>query len=589
MRHAKIVCTLGPASADRDTIQGLADAGMAVARLNTSHGSTAERRTRIDHVRAVDAESTEPVAVLLDLAGPEIRTGAHDRPITLSADDTVALSPTDQTTEEHIEISHSLAGIDAGQRILLDDGRVELIATDTAGDTITATVNTGGTLQSNRSVIVPGVDLALPFVSEADHAELALAASKSVDFVAASFVSDATDLFQISDILQDEGCADIALIAKIERAAALENLTEIIDAADAVMIARGDLGVECPLEDVPLIQKRVITQCQAHGVPVITATDMLDSMIDATRPTRAEASDVANAVLDGTDALMLSGETAIGGDPLSAVETMDRIIRRVESSGEYANTREQRIPAADQTITTDALTRSARYLARDVGASAIVVASESGYTARKAAKFRPGVPIVATTPIDHVRRRLTLSWGVHPRRVPPAGDVSDVLANAIEAALDTPVAESGDTIVILSGMMTDLQGTDATNTLKVHVVAETLSTGRAVVPGLAAGPFQRYEQTSPASIPENAVLYLAGDSDTEFQDDLGSVSAILAAEPGLTGYPAIIARELDIPMISGCIIPESVRDETILTVDGERGVVYRGDVTAESQYHVTDT
>jgi pyruvate kinase len=333
-----------------------------------------------------------------------------------------------------------------------------------------------------------------------------------------------------------------------------------------------------PLEDVPIIQKRIIRKCHAAGTPVITATEMLDSMISARRPTRAEASDVANAVLDGTDAVMLSGETAIGDDPVRVVETMDRIVRQVEVSAESDETREARIPTADEESRTEALSRSARYLARDVGASAIVAASESGYTARKTAKFRPGVPVVAATPDDRVRRQLALSWGITPKYSAYREDIDRMMDDAVDAALDAGVAASGDTLVVLSGMMTELEGTNTTNMLKLHVAAEAVATGRKVVGGRVAGPLAISSDGDLADVPEGAILSLPAGFDGEFDGDAAGIAGIVDARPGMTGYPALVARELDIPMISGAPIPGGVAPGTPVTLHAERGVVYEGDL-----------
>ncbi|MFD1571584.1 pyruvate kinase, partial [Halorubrum laminariae] len=375
----------------------------------------------------------------------------------------------------------------------------------------------------------------------------------------------------------------IPIVAKIERAGAVENLEGIVEAADGVMVARGDLGVECPLEDVPVIQKRIIRTCVNEGVPVITATEMLDSMVASRRPTRAEASDVANAVLDGTDAVMLSGETAIGDNPVNVVETMDRIVRRVEASDEYAETREQRVPTADEGSRTEALARSARYLARDIGASTVVAVSESGFTARKTAMFRPGVPVVATTPNDRVRRQLALSWGVRPVLSEYAHDMETILDNAVDAALDTGGAESGDTLVVLSGMLTEFEGTNTTNTLKVHVAAETLVTGKAVVAGRTAAPVYRVDNGDLDEIPDGSIVALGPGFDGEFTGDLDAVAGIIDAREGMTGYPAVVARELGVPMVSGATLPERVADGATVTIDGERGIVYDGDVIAAAR------
>jgi pyruvate kinase len=304
---------------------------------------------------------------------------------------------------------------------------------------------------------------------------------------------------------------------------------------------------------------------------------MLDSMIDSRRPTRAEASDVANAVLDGTDAVMLSAETAVGNHPVTVVETMDRIIREVEESAEYAEDIERRVPAAESTRM-DALARSARYLARDIGASAVVAASESGYTALKTAKYRPPVPVVAVTPNHSVRRRLGLSWGVQPihARVSDRG-ADAVVERAAQAALEAGLAESGDVVVVLCGMMTELEGANTTNMMKVHVAAESLVTGRVVVEGRCVGPVARPADGDLSTVPDGAILVLDADFDAEFDGDLSKIGGIVDAQRGVTGYPALVARELDVPMISDAPLP-AVASGTTVTIDAERGVVYDGHV-----------
>lgn len=577
MRNAKIVCTLGPASEDQATIRALADAGMTVARINASHGTPEDREAIIDRVQRVDDDIEPPVATLLDLQGPEIRTADIDEPIRIHDDTTVRFVEADTATPQRIGLSVALDGVEPGDRVLLDEGRIVTTVTEIEDDAIVARVDAGGELGSRRGVNTPGVALAVDAITDADRRDLALAHEQQVDFVAASFVRNAADVFAVGGVLEDLG-TEIPIIAKIERDAAVANLGEIIDAAYGVMIARGDLGVECPLEEVPLIQKRIIRRCQAAGVPVITATEMLDSMIHDRRPSRAEASDVANAVLDGTDAVMLSGETAIGEHPPTVVETMDRIIREVEDSAEYDELGEQRVPAAEATGT-DALARSARYLARDVSARAIVVASESGYTALKTAKFRPAVPIVAATPTDRVRRQLALSWGVRAEYANLADEgAAGVIENAVGAALESGQVDSGDTIVVLSGMMTEIDRS-TTNTLKVHVAAETLAAGRGVVGGRAVGVLIQSEDGDLSGIPDGTILYLPASFEGEFEGDISKLAGIAHERSGMTGYPALVARELGIPMTSGLTLTQSASNGMTVTLDGERGVIYAGDVT----------
>jgi pyruvate kinase len=577
MRRAKIVCTLGPASDDEPTIRALADAGMSVARLNASHGTPADRREMIDRIRAVDAAIDEPLAAMVDLQGPEVRTAPLSEPIRVETDSEVRFVEGDDATPETVGLSYSIAAADPGARILLDDGRIEATVRRVDGDTVVARIDSGGALGGRKGVNLPGVDLGIDLITEGDEAELSLAAETEADFVAASFVRSAADVYTISDALDDRG-ADIPVVAKIERAGAVENLDRIIEAAYGVMVARGDLGVEMPLEDVPIIQKRIIRKCHATGTPVITATEMLDSMISARRPTRAEASDVANAVLDGTDAVMLSGETAVGDDPVRVVATMDRIVRQIEATDESDESHEARIPTADTDSRTEALARSARYLARDVGASAIVAASESGYTARKTAKFRPGVPVVATTPDDRIRRQLALSWGITPTYSAYREDIDRMMNDAVDVALDAGVATSGDTLVVLSGMMTELEETNTTNMLKLHVAAEAVAMGRTVVGGRVAGPLAASEDGDLSAVPTGAILSLPASFDGEFDGDTSKIAGIVDARPGMTGYPALVARELDIPMISGAPVLDRLSSGTAVTLHAERGVVYEGDL-----------
>ncbi|MFP8954492.1 pyruvate kinase [Natrialbaceae archaeon A-arb3/5] len=579
MRNAKIVCTLGPSSGDRQTIEELAAAGMSVARLNASHGSRDDRAALIDRVRAVDEDSDEPVAVMLDMQGPEIRTAPlpEGETVSIETDSEIRFVEGDEVSADTIGVSLPIAPVEEGDTILLDDGMIETTVLENEGDAVRAHVDTGGELGGRKGVNVPGVDLDLDVVTESDRKDLELGAEKEVDFVAASFVRDAEDVYEVSEVLEGFG-AEIPIISKIERAGAVENLDEIIEASDGIMVARGDLGVECPMEDVPMVQKRIIRKCREAGLPVITATEMLDSMITARRPTRAEASDVANAVLDGTDGVMLSGETAIGDHPVTVVEAMDSIVREVEKSEEYEEQLEQRVPAAGE-ARTDALARSARFLARDIGADAIVAATESGYTALKTAKYRPGVPVVASTPSHEVRRRLALSWGVTPLYARVSDQGADaVVEKAVQAALDAGVAESGDTVVVLCGMMTELEGASTTNMLKVHVAADSLTTGRVVVEGRATGTLARAPDGDLSDVPEGAILALSADFDGEFEGDVEKLGGLVDAQRGMTGYPALIAREMDIPMISGSAV-DSAHDGETVTLDAERGVVYGGDTS----------
>ena len=574
MRNAKIVCTLGPSSDDRQTIAELAAAGMSVARLNASHGEPSDREKIYDRIRSVDQEMATPVATMLDLGGPEVRTADHDEAIELTAGSTVRIVQGDEASAEVLGVTVPLTGVTEGDRILIDDGKVEAVAIDRDGEAVIARINTDGVIEGRRSVNLPGVDLELEPVTDRDRTDLEMAVKQDIDLVAASFVRDGTDVLAVNETIESLG-GSIPVIAKIERSAAVDNLESIVETAYGVMVARGDLGVECPMEDVPIIQKRIIRLCHREGVPVITATEMLDSMIHARRPTRAEASDVANAVLDGTDAVMLSGETAIGDHPVLVVETMARIVDEVESSEEYRERREQWIPETGQSKT-EAIAKAARFLARDVNASAVVIVTESGYTALKAAKFKPAVPIVAATPTESVGRQLALSWGVTAKNVPfTERRVDAIIEDAVAAASNAGVVSGGETVVVLCGMVTGLERASTTNMMKVHIAAETLGFGTGVVVGRATGPVYQCDTGDLSEIPAGAVVSLPMDFDTEFVGEIEKIGAIIDARRGMTGYPAMVAREIGIPMVGGVSF-DKIADGTVVTVDGERGVIYEG-------------
>ena len=575
MRNAKIVCTLGPASETKEDIKELAEAGMSVARLNASHGSPEHRRTMIDRIREVDAELEKSLAVMHDIPGPEVRTAPIREPIELESDTTIRFYKGDDATPEDVGLSVDISVVEPGDSVLLDDGRIETTVEKVEDGDVYAHVENGGELGARKGVNVPGVELGLPFPTEQDRTELEVAAEKEVDLVAASFVRDGDDVRKIEDFLAEEG-TEVPVVSKVERKGAVENLDSIIEASYGVMVARGDLGVELPLEEVPLYQKRIIRKCNEAGVPVITATEMLDSMEASRRPTRAESSDVANAIFDGTDAVMLSGETAIGEHPPRVVSMMADIVNEVEQSVEFAELRDQRIPASDQTRT-DALAHAARTLADDIGATAIVVASESGYTALRTAKFRPEVPIIASTPHERVRRQLALARGIFPTTAPFTTEGADaIIQNAVQSALNTGIAENGDTVVVISGMMTELEGINTSNMLKVHIAAETIASGESIVEGLVTGPLVRTTDGDLESVPEGAIVAVPEDFDGEFLGDPETLGGIIDAHTDRRGHAITVGRRLDIPTASHMTVHDDIEDGATVTLDAERGVLYKG-------------
>jgi len=450
------------------------EAGMDVARLNFSHGTHEQHARVIESIREISSELDEPIAILQDLSGPKIRTGdtASDSPVALTDGSTFILTGEEVPGDEH-RVSTTYFSVLAeklkpGDRVFLADGSIQLRVTGIGRTEIRCEVVSGGELRSRQGINVPGVALGIPAVTEKDFADLEFGMEKGVDFVALSFVQRASDLIPVKDAIKKRGM-DILIIAKIEKHEALDNIEEIIDAADGIMIARGDMGIEIPLEQVPLMQKMIINRAGIKGKPVITATQMLESMIENARPTRAEVTDVANAIFDGTDAVMLSGETAIGKYPIQAVEMMDRIACRTEQELPYEEILRRRRAGVSHTIP-DAISHAACYTALDLDAKAIICCTRSGYTARMVTKYRPEQLIIAATPSDATFRRLSLSWGVLPLKIRQVENTDDMIEKAKAAAKEAGMVTAGDTVVITAGVPvgTAIQG--KTNIIKADVI-----------------------------------------------------------------------------------------------------------------------
>lgn len=463
-RKAKIVATIGPSSQEESVLRQLIDAGIDVARLNFSHGTHAEHQEKIERIRRLSAELNKPVSILQDLQGPKLRVGKlPEGGIELVAGQNVALTnvetvETPSTTGSKpltlipMDVPNLARGVKVGSRILLDDGNLEMEVTGVEGDAVQARVVLGGVLSSNKGVNLPGAELGITSFTEKDRADLEFGLKQGVDLVAISFVRTASDIESVRQAMRelDPGHQPIPIIAKLERPEALDNLHEIIHAADGVMVARGDLGVETSPAQVPIYQKKIIDMANRHAKVVITATQMLDSMINNPRPTRAEASDVANAVFDGTDAVMLSGETASGAYPVEAVQMMSSIVRQAEANAsEYGHTLSQ----PDEPYQDDAysITQAARELAHDRNVAGITVFTESGRTALLMSKSRPEVPIYAFTPNPTTFRRLNILWGVTPFLVPFASTVESMISSVEAALLSSTAVESGNQVIVISG------------------------------------------------------------------------------------------------------------------------------------------
>ncbi|MNH98629.1 Pyruvate kinase [compost metagenome] len=471
MRKSKIVCTIGPASESLENIKKLILAGMNVARLNFSHGDFEEHGNRIKTIRQASQELGKTVAILLDTKGPEIRTGKLEvEPIELVQDEYLTLT-TEEILGDQNRISITYADlpndVQVGSTILIDDGLIGLTVVDIQGTEIKTRIVNGGTIKSKKGVNVPGVAISLPGITEKDTNDIIFGIEQDIDFIAASFVRKASDVQEIRALLEKHNASHIQIISKIENQQGVDNLDEILAASDGLMVARGDLGVEIPAEDVPLAQKLMIEKCNIAGKPVITATQMLDSMQRNPRPTRAEASDVANAIFDGTDAIMLSGETAAGKYPVESVLTMSRIAEKAESA---LNHREifMKQQIAQETTVTEAISQSVAISALDLNAKAIISSTVTGHTARVVSKYRPKSQIIAVTTQERTMRQLALVWGVTPVHGLEATSTDELLETALKGGKASGLVKAGDLVVITAGIPLGRSG--STNLVKVDTI-----------------------------------------------------------------------------------------------------------------------
>jgi len=475
-RCTKIVCTIGPSSWSEQMLGRLARAGMDVGRLNFSYGTWEEHGRVIGRIRKVAEKLGRPIGILQDLAGPKLRVGElPEGGMTLRPRQEVVLSVrapgrVRRTPEGWIPVPvPGLPGaVSAGQRLLLSDGQIELEALDSSGTEIRCKVRVGGVLKSHQGLNLPEASLPIPTVTEKDLADLRFGLAQGVDWVAMSFVRRAEDLAPLRRVMEEEGRA-VGLIAKIEKHEAVGHLEEIIAAADGVMVARGDLGIEVPLDRVPILQKQIIAACRRAGKPVITATQMLESMVSSPRPTRAEVSDVANAVFDGTDAVMLSGETAAGRYPAEAVKVMARVTKRAEGARDFEACLAESARWPCRTVT-DAIGQATCALAKDLGARTIITGTSTGHTAAMVAIHRPDIPIVAVTANVATERRLTLVWGVRPLVAPRGRNTDELIVNAVGRAMGARLVKPGDRVVVTAGVPAGVPG--QTNLIKVEIVGK---------------------------------------------------------------------------------------------------------------------
>jgi pyruvate kinase len=464
-RRAKIVCTLGPATASAEAIAELIAAGMDVARMNFSHGDHADHQAVYERVRAAAAGVGRPIGVLADLQGPKIRLGRFaDGPVMWETGEQVAIT-VDDVVGDHDRVSTTYQGLarDArkGDRLLVDDGKVGLVVDEVRGSDVICTVTEGGEVSNNKGLSLPGMNISVPALSDKDIADLTFALGLGVDFVALSFVRSAGDIDLVHKVMDEVGSPRIPVIAKLEKPEAVANLEAIVSAFDGVMVARGDLGVELPLEQVPMVQKRIVQIARENAKPVIVATQMLDSMIEHSRPTRAEASDVANAVMDGADAVMLSGETSVGKYPTVTVQTMARIIAAVEAESVQAP------PLAHKPKTQPgAIADAARDIGERLDTAALVAFTQTGDTVRRLARLHTPLPLLAFTPMETTYRQLSLTWGVQCFQVPAVDSTDEMVRQVDSAVAEVPGFDAGDQVVIVAGSPPNTTG--STNLIRVH-------------------------------------------------------------------------------------------------------------------------
>lgn len=575
IRKTKIVCTMGPNLFEKHLIAPLMKAGMNVARFNFSHGTYETHQHYYDEVCRIRDELGLPVATMLDTKGPEIRVRSFKNGhVTLQNGQLFTLT-TDEVEgdEERVSITYKELPQDiaVGSSILIDDGLIGMQVERIDGADIVCRVLNGGVVSNNKGVNIPNAHLSMPFISEKDHQDILFAIKNGYDFIAASFTRCADDIMQIRHILQENNCHTINIIAKIENMEGVENIDEILRVVDGVMVARGDLGVEVPLEDVPSLQKKLIQRGIAAGKPVITATQMLDSMIKNPRPTRAEATDVANAIYDGTSAIMLSGESAVGAYPVEAVETMVRIALRAEADMDYIR-RFSRDTSASTDVT-NAISHATVTSAHDLNASAIITVTKSGSTARILSRYRPACVIVGCTTEKHVWRQLALSWGTVPLMIAEESNTDDLFEHAVDAAVQNGLVHDGELVVLTAGVPLGISGT--TNLMKVHVVGHLLSRGLGLHGGKVVAPLCVIRNLEKDAKNFNtADVIVCHQTTREMFSMLRKSSAIVLEDDNPEGHGAIAGMSLDIPVIIGAKNATNIlKSGAVVTVDGEKGTV----------------
>ena len=573
MRKTKIVCTLGPATDREDVLREMMRAGMNVARFNFSHGSHEEHKARLDQLKKLREELDLPVAAMLDTRGPEVRLKTFaEGPVTLRTGAEFTLTTEDIAGDETrcaVTYAELPQDVKEGDTILLDDGLVRLTVLETTAASIRCRVENDGVMKNNKGVNIPNVRLSMPYMNQRDREDILFGAEEGFDFIAASFVRSAADVREIRRLL-DQRDSQIRIIAKIENQEGISNLPEILAVADGVMVARGDLGVEIDFTEIPVIQKQMITQCVAAGKPVITATQMLDSMMENPRPTRAEITDVANAIYDGTSAIMLSGETAAGKYPVEAVKTMDAIALKTESSIDCS--KRVKMDGKKMSITA-ATAHAASTTALDIGADAILTVSQRGTTAQMVRRYRTSTPVGALLLDPQVRRQMNLYWGVAPIMMPYAGSTDELVDFAVQAAEDAGLVKQGDIVVVTAGVPVGVAGT--TNMIRVRQVGGSLINGMGVGGQMASGRLCVCRTVSEAAEkfrPGNVLVVPYTNND--FLPYIREAAAVICEEGSTEGHAATVGLTLDKAVIVGAVAAtRRLEDGVLVSVDCARGVV----------------
>ena len=579
-RRTKIVATIGPATSSPEALRALIEAGATTLRLNFSHGTHEDHQRSIRLIRQMAFELNQPVGILQDLQGPKIRLGRFETgSIVLNKGDRFILtSHLVPGTQEISSVTYEpLADeVPNGATILLDDGKVEMRVeqVDRTARELHCRVVVGGPLSNNKGVNFPGVYLSIKALTDKDRKDLMFGLDQGVDWVALSFVRNPQDVLEIKELISSAG-KQVPVVVKIEKHEAIDQMEAILSLSDGVMVARGDLGVELPAEDVPILQKRLIATANQLGIPVITATQMLDSMVNNPRPTRAEISDVANAILDGTDAVMLSNETAVGKYAVEAVETMARIAVRIEQEQIARNVR-----GTTRSIT-NAISQAVGQISEQLGAAAIMSLTKSGATARNVSKFRPSTPVLAVTPHVDVARQLQMVWGVKPLLVLDLPSAGQTFQAAINVALEKQLLAEGDLVVMTAGTLQGISG--STDLIKVEVVTSVLGKGIGIGQGSVSGRARVARTAREVGNFNNGEILVVPRTNADFVEAIRKASGIITEDESLTSHAAVIGLRLGVPVIVGVKkATEIIRDGAILTLDMQRGLVYSGAMAGTS-------